>query len=608
MSKLPNLPYRDSITKTTQVQFGGLRHHDNCADGELFDMENLTCRKYPLLAVRERRKRRYAQSVETKQIYGDNGVLICVDDLGLLYNGYRLQSISLQDGEHTQFVRFGDRVLIMPDKLLLNLKYKILGFCSAVEELEQLSADANLYDAYAVGEGEYSVYVWDGKAWKENGLLAEPVETETLIDDAQFRDGTIYGDPAKANTIFLMGVSYEEFTKGLHFREGDAVEISGCAVVPYNNKTAILREIEAFSDEHGMVGVMLHFSDYCFKLEKDAQGEPKTFYMEPRILLRRTMPDMAVIFEHQNRLWGAKGKEIFASKMGDPFNWNCFDGLATDSFYLQTQDKGEITAGISYGYPRFFREDSMTTVYGTMPSAFQTQATPLAGVKAGEQKSLAGVNGLLLWLSREGMMIFDGSGVYLQDQVFGDWELQDVIAQTDAVRYYAKADLGAHPLADGERLRAVFCYDTNKGIWTKEEDFGFISMTYLDGEVLALEESGKIAVLNGGALDAEGYAEEPVYSFAEFGDFTLGSPNRKAVSVIQLRLTVEEGARLWVKIRYDSRGEWITVKQIAAGAKRSVYLPVIPHRCDHYRIRLEGVGEWTLYSMAKEFYVGSEKH
>ena len=340
-------------------------------------------------------------------------------------------------------------------------------------------------------------------------------------------------------------------------------------------------------------------------MPEGTDGQTVTQYQENAVTIKREVPELKVIFEHENRLWGANGKEIFASKLGDPFNWNCFDGLSTDSFYLQTQEKGEITAGISFGYPRFFREDSMTTVYGSMPSAFQTQVTELLGVKQGEQLSLERMGGILLWLSNKGIVMYDGDQVYLQDQVFGDWKISKVISKADAAKCYVHADLGKHPLADGERILALFCYDATKGIWTKEDDPGIRSMTYMDGVIYALAGTRILMLDNEGELNGEYGAIE---SFAEFGDFSDGSPNRKAVSKVQLRLEIEEGAFVLVKIRYNSAGEWLTVKQIEAGKKRSVYLPVIPHRCDHYRIRIEGAGGWTLYSMARELYVGSEVH
>ena len=93
----------------------------------------------------------------------------------------------------------------------------------------------------------------------------------------------------------------------------------------------------------------------------------------------------------------------------------------------------------------------------------------------------------------------------------------------------------------------------------------------------------------------------------EFGDFTDGDLNRKAVNRVQLRIELEEGAWVNIWIGYDGE-EWTRLQYLEAGKKRSVYIPVIPRRCDHYRIRIEGGGKWTLYSMARELYVGSAVH
>lgn len=602
MSKLPMMPYNSGIGKLTQVQFGGLRHHINCGDGEFFDMQNLTAENYPLVSVRKKRgKLEGTVSAEVTQIYADNGAMITVDALGLSYNGYRFYE-ALNDYKNTKFVRFGDRVVIMPDKKVLNLKYKILGWGTQ----DSLPATAETNDAYAVidqATGNYDVYVWDGTKFVSNGKLVQRMEIESGEDVASFEDGTIYGESATANTIRLKQTTYQ-YLIGQGFKVGDAVTISGCETMPENNKIAIIREIAPVGTETEN-GVLIRFSDYCFKMPEGTDGQTVTKYQENAVTIKREVPELKVIFEHENRLWGANGKEIFASKLGDPFNWNCFDGLSTDSFYLQTQDKGEITAGISFGYPRFFREDSMTTVYGSMPSAFQTQVTELLGVKQGEQLSLERMGGILLWLSNKGIVMYDGDQVYLQDQVFGDWKISKVISKADAAKCYVHADLGKNPLADGERLLALFCYDVTKGVWTKEDDPAIRSMTYMNGVIYALAGTQIIMLDSEGDLSGEIGAIE---SFAEFGDFTDGSPNRKAVSKVQLRLEIEEGAFVLVKIRYNSSGEWMTIKTIEAGNKRSVYIPVIPHRCDHYRIRIEGTGDWTLYSMARELYVGSAVH
>ena len=602
MAKLPGMPYKASIRKYKQVQFGGLRHNINCSDGEIFDMENISMDSYPYLTVREKRGKHIPAQGEATQIYADNGAMLIVAPTGITYNGIHIADTV--SPETAELVRFGDRVVLMPDKKVINLKYRIIGF---YEKVADLPDTAELYDGAAVRNlmsGEVHLYVWDGGAWVDNGKLVTDMEAIVENQPAVFMDGTLYDEKATANTIKLTNVSAYELTEVMGFREGDAVTITGCTKMTSNNKTPVLRQIEGVDKNNMELGVYLRFSDFCFTMPENADGTTATEYTESSITIERKAPEMDVIFEHENRLWGAKGKEIFASKLGDPFNWNCFEGLSTDSYYLQTQDKGEITAGISFGYPRFFREDSMTTVYGSMPSAFQTKNTELAGVKGGERKSLERMDGLLFWLSADGVVIFDGSKTYLQEQVFGNWPISKVIAKAGGRKLYMAADLGKHPLADGERLYAVLCYDAQSGLWTKENNPGIKSMTYMDGTVYALT-SDRIITMNG--LCGKETAEIGISSYVEFGDFTDGDLNRKAVNRVQLRMELEEGAWVNIWIGYDGE-EWTRLQYLEAGKKRSVYIPVIPRRCDHYRIRIEGGGKWTLYAMARELYIGSAVH
>ena len=47
---------------------------------------------------------------------------------------------------------------------------------------------------------------------------------------------------------------------------------------------------------------------------------------------------------------------------------------------------------------------------------------------------------------------------------------------------------------------------------------------------------------------------------------------------------------------------------VAAGAKRSVTLPVLPRRCDHFRLRLTGTGTWRLLSLARTETAAGPQH
>lgn len=593
MSKLPDMVYSDRIRKTTQIKFAGLRHHANCTDGEIYDMSNLSTELYPVLSVRKARSKTVACNDKIRQIYADNGALLQVGQHAVYYNGWQIADAS--GDENTYFARLGDRVLLMPDKKLLNLKYPILGTVATESDLQNLPNEPERFDAMAVyaSQGHFNIYVYDGETWVCNGWFDEPVETAIVSERATIKNGELYGQTATANTIQI-DADYEYITDVTRLKEGDAVRISGMVTEPRNNKTAIIREIG--KGENGKCE--LRFSDYCFYIPQDAES-----YDEYNIVLERSMPDVDFLFEHGNRLWGAKGKEIFACKQGDPTNWNVFDGLSTDSWYVEVQSRGELTGGISYGYPRFFKEGSLITVYGSIPSAFQTNESKLAGLQAGAQKSVAVVNGLLFWLSERGVMIYDGSDTYLQDQVFGEWELTKAIAQADATRYYLAANVDT---ADGTKHKAVFCYDTNRGLWTKENGYeqDIICMTNDGGTVYALVEGSRDVI----ALSGEGSYpfETTVESYLEFGDFTDDSPNRKTVNKLQLRLELEENARVCVYIRYDNELQPVWIETLEGAKKRSVYLPVRPRRCDHYRLILTGEGQWKLYSLSKEYCIGSE--
>lgn len=315
---------------------------------------------------------------------------------------------------------------------------------------------------------------------------------------------------------------------------------------------------------------------------------------------------MDFCFEHDNRLWGAKGKTIYASKLGDPTNWNVFEGISTDAWSLATQKKGELTGGVSYGgYPTFFREDAMVRIYGATPQTFQVSEIAMPGVKTGEHESIAAAGGMLLYLSREGMMIYADEYPVSQTSVFGTGKIEHVMACSDGTRYYAQMTV------DGER--AIYRYDSKHGLWMKEDDVELTCMTYDEGTIYALtdKEGGGTKIIDligdGKVLPNAARETAAVESFAEFGDFTAGTLNRKAMSKLQLRMELEEGASVQISIRYDG-GAWKPLWTLAAGKKRSVQIPILPTRCDYYRIKITGTGMWRLYAMAREQYEGSEIH
>lgn len=390
---------------------------------------------------------------------------------------------------------------------------------------------------------------------------------------AAIKDGTYNGEPAAGNTIQTTGSTFP-------FSVGEAVTITGCTHAG-NNKTVVIEEVSEDKRE-------LRFLENCFENESGS------------ITVCREVPDMDFLCENENRLWGCKGDTIFASALGNPFVWNDLRGLATGSFAVDVGSAGDFTACCSYlGYPIFFKEDHIYKVYGSKPSNFQVMGSASLGVEQGSHLSLAVAGEKLFYLSRVGVVSYSGGMATSVARPFGEERYHNAVGGSDGVRYYCSME-------SGNGKWSLFVFDTRTALWYREDETKAVGFCW-DKELYLLSETGEVFACGSPRyLPAEGEQESEFESYAEFGDFIESNPNEKGVSRLHIRVALEEGATLIVKICFDSADEWHEVKALTAERKRSVVLPIIPRRCDHWRLRLEGTGQWKLYSMAREFYAGSD--
>ena len=431
--------------------------------------------------------------------------------------------------------------------------------------------------------GAYIVILPDKKYYNTETDEFGSLESVWSGTSLTFTNGKLYGESAEANCIQAVGVKWSSY-----FKAGDAVTISGCTKHAENNKTPIIREID---------GDKLYFYEYIFTLDG---GEGTTPYTETGSLkIARTVPDMAFLCENENRLWGCDGNTIYASKLGDIFNWNVYDGLETDSYAVDTGSAGAFTACVSYlGYPIFFKEDHIYKIYGSIPSNFEVMGSATLGVASGSGRSLAIAGEMLFYLSTAGFMAYSGGIPQPIGQAFGLARQRGAVGGSDGLKYYV-----SFQDTDGG---ASFCvYDVRRGMWHIEDETEAIGFCRYNGNACFLEAGGGM-YLTGTILGSDGTEEESFDWSAEFGDFTDDDPNKKGVSKLQLRLELDEGARAAVYLKFDSAGDWIQAGQaIQEGAKRSYYLPIVPRRADHYRMKLEGAGGCRVYSLVREYYSGS---
>lgn len=425
--------------------------------------------------------------------------------------------------------------------------------------------------------GAYIVILPDKKYY--NRLTDEFGSIEAAWSGSgKIQNGTYVEEAAEANTIYAQGAAWSG-----RFSVGDAVEISGCTAHPENNKTAIIREID---------GDNLRFYENTFTISDGGDSET--------LQLSRTVPELDYICENENRLWGCKGDTIYASKLGDIFNWNVFDGVATDSFAVDVGSAGDFTGCCAYlGYPVFFKEEHIYKVYGDKPSNYQVMGSASLGVETGSDRSIAIAGEMLFYLSRVGIVCYTGGIPQSVAANFGTQRFKDAIGGSDGTKYYVS-------MRDTEDEWHLFVYDTRRNLWHREDGLQAVGFGWNE-ELYFLDADG-ILWLSGNARTLPESAEiEPfVQSVAEFGDFVEKDPNHKGTAKLQVRIELDEDASVTIEMQFDSDGIWREVKTLTTAVKRSFYLPIIPRRSDHFRIRFRGIGEWRLYSLVRESYSGSE--
>lgn len=428
--------------------------------------------------------------------------------------------------------------------------------------------------------GAYIVILPDRIAYNRLTHEVKPIEA-AWTGSVTIQDGTYAGEEAKANTIYGEGVDWASL-----FQVGDAVTISGCTAHTENNCTPIIREID---------GAYLRFYENTFVINEGGDTESG-------VTIQRTMPDMDFLIENENRLWGCKGDTIYASKLGDPFNWNVFDGLATDSYAVNVGSAGDFTAAFSYlGYPCFFKEEYIYKVYGYKPSNFQVMSSASLGVETGSHHSLAIAGEILFYLSRAGVVAYSGGIPQTISGPLGTQRYRNGVAGSDGRKYYIS-------MQDQEDNWHLFVYDTQHKIWVQEDDshalrFAWNGALYLQ----EADDAGRVWLCgNPREIPAGATVEGPVESMVEFADFVEYSPSKKGTSKLQVRVELDENSTLDVDVQFDSDGVWHRVKTLTATVKGSFVLPIIPRRSDHFRIRLSGRGNWKLWSLVRESYIGSD--
>jgi len=563
---LPRIRYSDGIRRRGQDSFRGINRNPFAGDGVIFDSMNLSSRYYPAVSTRPKR---WMIDLHDKFDTGYSGAFNHVYEDLLFTVAFHLDNT-------------------MPAKLY---KTDLSAEDPRPEYITDLSDSAWVENTFTV-MNNYLVIFPSGTVY--NLVTGEIRNIEEIYEapggTLRWCNGELYGIEAEANTVETTG---EEFP----FNVGDCVVFEGGR---HNN--GVVAVIQEISDDRKA----LRFYENTFKWQLDSDGQTED---KPVAITRKMPKGLSYVMSVGNRLWACGGKHIAASADGDPFNWNTFEGTAADSWQVDALGEGDFTGCANYGgTPIFFKENALFKVLGDYPGVFTLNETPCFGIVPGGEKSVAEVSGYLFWVSSAGVMYYSGGVVRSIGVELGKIDKSYAIGGSDGIRYYVCFHNGGSGSAE------LYCYDTAYGAWYKEDELyvsSFVGKTVL------------WATDNYGSLYSVGdpparfipecaVAEEDFASLLLFTDYTFDTADRKYPHEIQTRFRIADGARVKLMIEYDSEGKFIDVPGGVIdggedGVKTSVSLPVSVRRCDHFTLKIEGVGEWQLSYIAIESSVGSGK-
>ena len=564
--------------------FRGYNHNLRISDGEFFDMTNMTSDHYPVLSPRGKRgvwaKPASPQGMVAKE------TLCYVDGKDFVIGEDRISmelSTAAEDCPK-ELVSMGAYVIILPDKQYINTaKPEDRGSIEATFESD--------------GDVTFTLARVDGTAYEAQYTqkdAPEDPENATLWVDTSTTPNVLKQWSESAGMWVSIETTYIKIQSsgiGAQFSIGDGVVISG--LKDQTSQISALEGAAIVQDKGEDFIVVIGILDEAVTIDS-------------KVTIKRTMPVMDYIIEANNRLWGCRYglddngefvNRLYASKLGDFKNWNCFAGISTDSYFANVGTDGYFTGAITHlGAALFFKEHCLHKVYGGTPSDFTVQDTACRGVQAGCSKSLAIVNEILYYKARNAVCAYDGSLPTEISYPLGNVQYYEAVAGEHGNKYYIS-------MADGYGKWNLFVYDTAKGLWHREDDLHAIEFVSWRGEMYCVdaEDQNIITLLGSGEPD-----EKTVQWMVETGELGISSPDQKYISRITLRMMLEPGSEMAIYAQYDRSEEWMLLCCFRGTSLQSFSIPIRPRRCDYMKLRFEAKGNGKIYSMTKTIEEGSE--
>ena len=580
--------YEMEKTQELISSFGGYNCNPVIPDNCFQDECNMGAEEYPLLSPRNKRAFFYVYGDRLHGLFSKSK-LMYINNGQLYYGGEAVTGPRFPDIEgERQFVSMGAKVLIFPDKMYINTAdlsdYGPLEAGFSTEEgfdvtCSLAKGDGDLYENYVVSSVEPEE-VKNGGLWLDTSVTPNELK--------QYSEGLGMWMPLAETYV---RISYGGI--GKQFEIYDGVTLSGFQKEDLNGSHIICDKGDDFITITGII--------------------PNTIKQTEPIRVERKLPEMDFIVESGNRIWGCNSEknEIYASKLGDPKNFNCFMGVSTDSYAVTVGTDGEFTGAVSFrGYIIFFKEHCIHKIYGQNPP-YTVNTSYIRGVQKGSHKSIQIVNETLYYKSPNGICAFEGGVPVDISSSLGGAYYTDAVAGVLGNKYYIC-------MSDKKGERVLFNYDESRNIWHKEDNIDVREFANHNGNLYFLLNTGVVNMKLLGLIDGEnvygnfsgeldGWIPEEDFEWScETGLWGLDIPENKYYSNITLCVSGGKGTRIHIDFQTDESGKWENQMSFNANDLGSAVLPFTTPRCRFLRIRIRGKGKGKVYFISRTVETGSE--
>lgn len=588
--KLPNIlqtrKYKREISS-----FGGLNTTNNYLEGEMRDCSGISHMNFPFLT------QPYALTKD--EFYkSPQGIAFaekeCVIDGGVVYYGKeKVGEVTLGEKD---IVVMGSMILIFPDKACYNTETKKFESLEAEYVFSDTTVTFSTNSVSVPTEKWVIEVVEEELEFFEDEMLAAYSSAEIVNSSVKLGEyvptlvsevlpGTVIKDKCtireyrkilssvkddfgkyKVKTM-LTRVKNEHENAFSNIKKGDGVEISGCESEE-NNKILVVKDVE---------NTKITFDDGALSSSTETV----------KITIKRKIPDFSCVCVHNNRLWGCEGNTIYASKLGDPFNFFVYRMISTDSYSVSSNSPGDFNACISYGnYCIFFKNDSIFKLYGDKPSNFQLVESLGSGIEAHGKNSIVNIGAEIFYAGIGGVYSFYGGLPNLISGKIENIKMENSCGGTDGKMYYLAADT--------QSGRKLFVYDIKKALWSVYGNTKIKRFSYHNGILYASDESGFYCFSDDKFIDEQWYVT--LHPFFE------GYHLKKRYTKMWISAELFENAWIKAEIKKDD-GIWEEVMVRYGKSKEYLTIPIPVGRCHELSLKISGRGRCNLLSIIREFGV-----